>query len=332
MNDEITDACLHVQRTLFKAAESLLRRPGKPVKNPEDCRFLLILLANPLLYTSEPGKPTYSNSVKSERSASQGQTSTPRPPIASLHPNPEPARRSPSTRSSSAGKYSGVIKRILGLLANASSECHLYLVNWFGRFSESHFRSLVDLIGNFVTYRLSKQHGRNCSNSHDPSGGLIPSISGPGAGTSAHLHAALSFSAVPKPPDKTNIGVSYAEDWQIKAAAKVMSLLFSANIQGSSRVQECEQIIFVWSRPNKSWLRCTSTGQSTQSASPNQCFLQHTSRPSRSSRRFRGLGISKRKVLVLSVSNVLVDTGQNTYHGTRCSSTNGDQGSRSLFQ
>lgn len=238
MNDEITDACLHVQRTLFKAAESLLRRPGRPVKSPEDCRFLLILLANPLLYTSEPGKPTYSNSVKSERSASQGQTSTPRPPIASLHPNPESARRSPSTRSSSAGKHSGVIKRILGLLANASSECHLYLVNWFGRFSESHFRSLVDLIGNFVTYRLSKQHGRNCSNSHDPSGGLIPSISGPGAGTSAHLHAALSFSAVPKPPDKTNIGVSYAEDWQIKAAAKVMSLLFSANIQGSSRVQD----------------------------------------------------------------------------------------------
>ena len=235
MNDEIADACLHVQRTLFKATESLLRRPGRPVKNPEDCRFLLILLANPLLYISEPSKPTYSNSVKSERSASQGQTSTPRPPIASLHPDSEYA---PSTRSSSTGKHSGIIKRILGLLANASSECHLYLVNWFGRFSESHFRSLVDLIGSFVTYRLSKQHSRKRSNSHDPSSGLVPSISGPGAGTCAHLHAALSISTVPKPPDKANIGVPYAEDWQIKAAAKVMSLLFSANIQGSSRVQD----------------------------------------------------------------------------------------------
>ena len=238
MNAEISDACLHVQRTLFKATESLLRRPGRPVKTPEDCRFLLILLANPLLYTSEPSKPTYINATKSETSVSQDQTLTSRPPVACLHPNPVHAERPSSTSSTRAGKHSGIVKRILGLLASSSSECHHYLVNWFGRFSEPHFRRLVDLIGSFVTYRLSKQHGRKHSNSHDPSGGLIPRISGPGAGTSAHLHAALGISAAPKSPNKTNIGVPYSEDWQIRAAAKVMSLLFTANIQGSSRVQD----------------------------------------------------------------------------------------------
>ena len=238
MEEEISDACSHVQRTLLKASETLLRRPGRPIKTPEDCRFLLVLLANPLLYTAYPIHSSVSTSMRSERSASHGQTSTPRPPVPILHLHPVSARRSPSTKCGGTANHSGIIKRILGLLANSSSECHHHLVGWFGRFSEPHFRSLVDLIGAFVTYRLSRQHSRKRSNSHDPTGGLIPSITGPGAGTSAHLHAALGISVAPKSPEKNNVGVPYAEDWQIKAAAKVMSLLFSANVQGSSRFQD----------------------------------------------------------------------------------------------
>ena len=238
MEDEIGDAYAHVQRTLLKASETLLRRPGRPLRSPEDFRFLFILLANPLLHTSDAGKLTHMSSDTSGRSEGQAHTCTRRPDVTPLHQASTSARRWPSTKSSSTGLHSGIIKRILGLMANSSIECHQYLVNWFCRFSESRLRSLVDLVGSFVTYRLSKKHGRKRPNGIDTTGGLIPSISGPGAGTSAHLHAALGVSPAPKSPEKNTVGVLYAEDWQIKAAAKVMSLLFSANIQGSSSRQD----------------------------------------------------------------------------------------------
>jgi len=68
------------------------------------------------------------------------------------------------------------------------------------------------------------------SNSYNPDhSGLIPSIAGPGAGSSAQLHAALGVTGPPKLSEKSNETIVYGEDWQIKAAARVMSLLFSAN-------------------------------------------------------------------------------------------------------
>lgn len=47
----------HITRVLLKATENLLKRPGRPLKKPEDVRFLLIVLANPLLYP-ESARPT----------------------------------------------------------------------------------------------------------------------------------------------------------------------------------------------------------------------------------------------------------------------------------
>jgi len=240
IDNEVTDACAHVQRVLLKATENLLRRPGRPLRAAEDCRFLLILLSNPLLYTLDFGKLMSSSTRNVEKPESQDKTSAPKILVTPLQQPSAFARRSPSTRSGSAERHSGITKRILGLLANLPSDCHQHLVNWFSRFSEAHLRSLVDLVGGFVTYRLSRQHGRKRSSSHDPSGGLIPSISGLGAGTSAHLHAALGVSVIPKSPDKNDMGVSYSDDWQMKAAARVMSLLFSANIQGS-RIQDASK-------------------------------------------------------------------------------------------
>lgn len=97
-------------------------------------------------------------------------------------------------------------------------------------------RRIVDLVGSFVSYRLARQNGRKRSNSHDPTaGGLIPNISGAGAGTSAQLHAAIGISTNSKSQDKTAGSTVYGEDWQIKAAAKVMSLLFSANNSDPTR-------------------------------------------------------------------------------------------------
>ncbi len=243
IDNEVTDACAHVQRALLKATENLLRRPGRSLRAAKDCRFLLILLSNPLIYTSDSSKFVSSSTRIVEKTESQDKSTAPRTPIATLREPSASARGSPSTSSGSAGRHSGIIKRILGLLANLPSEIHQHLVNWFLRFSEAHLRSLVDLVGGFVTYRLSRQHGRKRSSSHDPSGGLIPSMTGLGAGTSAHLHAALGVSVAPKSPEKTDMLLSYSEDWQVKAAARVMSLLFSASIQGSSRVQEAGKAI-----------------------------------------------------------------------------------------
>ena len=241
LEEDFAEACAHVQRTLLKVTENLLRRPGRPLQTPEDCRFLLILLTNPLLYMPEIGNATQSIAAKSRRSASQSQTAPPRPLRAASHQPLTPDGRSPSTRNGTTGKHSGIIKRILGLISNLPSDCHHYLINWFSRFSEVRFRRLVDLVGSFVTYRLTRQHSTKRSNSHDPHGGLIPSISGSGAGSPAQLHAALGISGAPKSPDRNEAGLPYGEDWQIKAAARVMSLLFSANNLGSSRRQDSNQ-------------------------------------------------------------------------------------------
>lgn len=238
IENDFAEACAHVQATLLKVTENLLRRPRRPLRTPEDCRFLLILLKNPLLYEPETGDEKQSTIAKSETSAGQSQRTAPRLLTASLREPPISDRRSPSTRNGCTGKHSGTIKRILGLMSNLPSDCHHHLIEWFSRLSEAHFRRIVELVGSFVTYRLTRQHGRKRSNSHDPHGGLIPSVSGSGPGSSAQLHAALGTSGAPKSPEKNDSGVPYGGDWQLKAAARVMSLLFSANNQGSSRSHE----------------------------------------------------------------------------------------------
>ena len=238
IEDDFTEACAHVQLTLLKVIENLLRRPGRPLKTPEDCRFLLILLNNPLLYEAGFGNAKQSTVAKSEMFASQSQSTAPRPLVTPFRQPPTSDRRSPNTRIVDIGKHSAIIKRILGLMSNLPSDCHHHLIFWFSRFSEAHFRRLVELVGLFVTYRLARQHGKKSFNSHDPHGGLIPSVSGPGPGSSAQLHAALGISGVPKSPERNDYGVPYGEDWQLKAAARVMSLLFSANNQGWSRTHD----------------------------------------------------------------------------------------------
>ena len=239
LEGDFTEACAHVQITLLKVIENLLRRPGRPLKTPEDCRFLLILLQNPLLYEAGIGNAKQATAAKSEMFASHSQSTAPRPLVTPFRQPLTSDRRSPNTRIGDIGKHSGIIKRILGLMSNLPSDCHHHLILWFSRFSEAHFRRLVELVGFFVTYRLARQHGKKGFNSHDPHGGLIPSVSGPGPGSSAQLHAALGISGVPKSPDRNDYGVPYGEDWQLKAAARVMSLLFSANNQGWSRTHDC---------------------------------------------------------------------------------------------
>jgi E3 ubiquitin-protein ligase HECTD2 len=230
----VAEAQSRSQRVLLKATESLLKRPGRPLKGPHDLRFLLIILANPLLYPSHVASKIHESSrswsQERKREFSTGSLEPPKQSVRSRSPG------SPNARKSSSGQHSGIIKRILGLLSNVPNECHHYLVSWFARYSDGHFQRTVDLVGSFVTYRLGRQHGKKREVDQDPTAGLIPSMSGSGTPSSAALHAALGVAGQSsKKAESKSQAVVYNDDWQIKAAARVMALLFSANNSGLSR-------------------------------------------------------------------------------------------------
>lgn len=227
---EITNARLHLQRTLLKATENLLKRPRCPLKKPEDTRFFFILLANPVLYSpgSYSGPYLDSSSHRDERKPSG-------PLMMGRDGKPRKNQTTPSGRSSSQHHY-GIIKRILGLLSNLPNDCHHYFVSWFSRFSTSHFERLVDLVGGFITYRLTRQHGRKRNETPKNGNDLIPSFSSAAGNTPAELHAAINRRSPTKQvTEDQEPPMVYEEDWQIRAAARIMSLLFTANNANISR-------------------------------------------------------------------------------------------------
>jgi len=199
---EIEEARDNTARVLLKATESILKRPRRPLKKPEEVRFLLIILANPLLYPPSSRAPARPNSGMVSSLSSH--------PPRSVGDRLTVPKRYPSNSSSYSGAnggpghHSGIVKRILGLLSNLPNECHHYLVSWFTRMPETQFRRLVELVGSFITYRLTRQQGRKRSRA-----------GGPAASIGKQL--------------------SYNDDWQIRAAARVMSLFFSANNNTAGR-------------------------------------------------------------------------------------------------
>ncbi|PBP21332.1 HECT-domain-containing protein [Diplocarpon rosae] len=239
IEESVMEAQAYMSRVLLKTIENLLKRPGRPLKEPSDLRFLLIILANPLLY------PGHSSSRTGERSRSRSRDRASPSKAGYMTEVVGHAQRKsvspglPGKLDSrgGAGQHSGIIKRILGLLSNVPNECHHHIVSWFARFSDGQFQRTADLIGSFVTYRLTRQHGKKREIEQDLTGGLIPSIdTGSNRTTSAALHAALG---TPNQTAKKNTGkpkpVVYTDDWQIKAAARVMALVFSANNSGIVR-------------------------------------------------------------------------------------------------
>ena len=247
ISDLLTQGRIHLRRTFHKSIENLLRRPGRPVKAPEDCRFLLILLANPLLYPHHrASQEELSSGNTSSEVMDQPKKKSLKAALQSRHfvPNNDFY----TSRGGATGQHSGIIKRILGLIANLPFECHQILVSWFRRFSDSQFRGTVELVGGFVSYRLSRQSGQKRGDNRNLGSELVPTISGSGAGASAHLHAALGTTRTSKTAETKDNLVVYNEDWQIKAAAKVMSLLFSANNSGRSLSVDHDQNLVEKSR------------------------------------------------------------------------------------
>ncbi|KAJ5278822.1 hypothetical protein N7478_004194 [Penicillium angulare] len=227
---------LHLQRALMKASENLLKRPRKELKKPEDTRFLLILLANPLLssplaYSAPrpPPQPHRDERRPSHPKNTQRQTTR----------DGKFSRKDASAtvaRPGSSNHHYGILKRILGLMSNLPNDCHHYFVSWFARFTPNQFERLVELAGGFVTYRLIRQHGRKRNAPQKDGNELIPSFASASGNTPAELHAAISRRQPNKaPPKKTEAPRIYAEDWQIRAASRIMSLLFTANTSQPSR-------------------------------------------------------------------------------------------------
>ena len=232
---KVTESRSHLQRTLLKATENLLKRPRRVLKRPEDTRFLFILLANPILSspTSYPQHTAPPVSHRDERRPSHPKD-VPGAPRDGKTANKEPPKA--PIRQESPNHHYGLIKRILGLMSNLPNDCHHYFVSWASRFSVRHFEKLVELVGGFLAYRLSRQHGRKRPEKPQSGDDLVPSFASAAGNTPAELHAALNRrSPNKKPVKKTETPIIYTEDWQIRAAARVMSLFFTANISTAAK-------------------------------------------------------------------------------------------------
>lgn len=213
---QILQAQGHAQRLLLKATEMILKRPGCLMGGPRELRFLLIILANPLIHAS---CKTYEGIYDHDRD-DHGKGS----------------HEASGASGPAAGKHSGIIKRVLGLISHSSPEYQNHMVAWMARFSETRFIRVKDLVSGFLAYRLIRQNDKKQEVNVDVTNGLIPNMS---AGrTPASLHAALGqapgSSKKPKEPPKKML---YHDDWQIKAASHVMGLLFAANNSGLCRRQ-----------------------------------------------------------------------------------------------
>ncbi|KAE8144813.1 hypothetical protein BDV25DRAFT_85090 [Aspergillus avenaceus] len=229
---EFVEARMHLHRTLLKATENLLKRPRRPLKKPEDVRFLLMLLVNPLIYPASQHLALHPFAPPPAR----GDRRPSHPKDNGHKLGPSDSRPPIKHRTGGPGHHSGIVKRILGLLANLPNECHHYLVSWFSRFSAGQFEKLVDLVGSFVTYRLTRQHGRKRSETAQHDDDLVPSFSSAAGNTAAELHAAINGRGANKQAnDKRDQQVIYSDDWQLRAAARVMSLVFNANNANVSR-------------------------------------------------------------------------------------------------
>lgn len=208
---ELLEAQAHVHRVLLKATETLLRRLGGQIKEAGHLRFLLIILENPLLHSN----PSFFDGIL--------QTNDRR--FTSFWDD----RRTDTTIRTGplSGQHSGILKRIVGLVSNAPDDCHSSLISWFSRYSATRFSMLKDLIYGFLTYRLRRQPGRKQPTKVDITAGLIPELhDGP---SEAQLHDEIRGTRGPQRPKDQPKSSTYRDDWQVKAAARVLSLIYAAN-------------------------------------------------------------------------------------------------------
>lgn len=233
LEHDISHGRARVHATLLKRTEKLLKRPG--YKSSENVRWLFILLANPLFYSHIAVSEEQDKNLrpKTAHSHEYTQTGIPGPSSTKDENNMklvhEISHLKLATGGSPAAQYSGLIKRILGLLSNLDDLVHQRVIDWISSsFTETQFQSLTNLIGSFVTYRLTRQHDKKSKDDFSPSDGLASLIP-------TNVVSGQALSAALRPPKRsanksTQIQwMTYQDDWQIRAAARVMQLFFISN-------------------------------------------------------------------------------------------------------
>lgn len=203
----------HLQRVMLKVTENLLKRPGRPIKDPMDLRFLLVIMENPSLHAENEN---YHGVLQLEVSKS-------------MRSRPTTSKDSVGNSGPISGQHSGIIKRIVGLISNSSIECQNQMVTWLARYHAPRFIKVKELVSGFLTYRMIRQsEKKQADQSVDLTAGLIPQMHY-GRNGGASLHDAIGGPRPAKKPKEPIKKISYSDDWQIKAASRVLSLLFSAN-------------------------------------------------------------------------------------------------------
>lgn len=225
LEHELLQGQSHAQRVLLKATESLLKRPGRPLTSPTDVRFLLIIAENPLLY---PDATPFGGIFQPDTVTTDTASATP-----SLTPLalPGPLKRNILPRSGLlSGQHSGIVKRIIGLLSNTPTECHNQFIAWSSKFGSQRFTRIKDLVSGFLSYRLLRQIDKKHHTEVDITAGLIPELrTGRAAGAGFYLHDEIRTDGASRKKKEPEQKIAYTEDWQIKAASRVLALLFAAN-------------------------------------------------------------------------------------------------------
>jgi hypothetical protein len=205
----LEDLAQVVRSQLLDSIEHLLTVPQQPPTETQDIRYLLILLANPLL-TNAKDYPTR----HSRRSRS---ITLPWPHDSSPSRNRQPSpSRNVQKGTSHNSKQSRVLSLLLGLLANLSIDCHGCLVQWFSRYPEDLFRKHVDMLLAFVNERVALR-----SMSQKPSRKSTKPTAYNGIPASQLFDDVLQADIIPVNPNQV--------DWQLRAACKVLQLFVQAN-------------------------------------------------------------------------------------------------------
>ncbi|GAO14240.1 hypothetical protein UVI_02001280 [Ustilaginoidea virens] len=217
LEQELLQGQLHTQRLLLKATESLLKRPGRPITDPSDLRTLFVIMDNPLLHSNS--RP-FRGFLQPEAAA----------PVVFPQTHPKPSK--PKTLPTSgllSGQHSGIVKRVIGLFSNAPADCHQQLIAWFAKIGNPRFARIKDLVSGFLSYRLLRQIDKKQHTEVDITAGLIPEMRTGRSVGGSYLHDEISSGGLSKKKKEAEPKIAYTEDWQIRAAARVLALLFAAN-------------------------------------------------------------------------------------------------------
>ncbi|KJR83896.1 E3 ubiquitin-protein ligase HECTD2 [Sporothrix schenckii 1099-18] len=203
----------HTQRVLLKATETVLKRPGRRIGEVGDYRFLIIALANPLLHAQS----SFFTGVLQHTVDDRKQ-------------RPEARLGSTWGTGPASGQHSVIIKRILGLLSNSPEKWHGQIIAFFAHLPVDRFLQLKDLVSGFLAYRLARYNEKRDKNkTTETSDPLVPKV--PEGATAASFHAALNqnISSAKANKNSTKKKLVHGDDWQVKAAVRVLRLLFAAN-------------------------------------------------------------------------------------------------------